>query len=48
MVLELLFSQTVFFSLLFLGGVLAASYTGTMLALKQFFDAESRDRSRRR
>ena len=48
MVLELLFSQTVLFGLLLLGGVLAASYAGTMLALTQFFGAESQSRTQKR
>ncbi len=44
MVFEVLFSYTVFFGVLFLAGVLAASYAGTTLALKKFFGTEHQER----
>lgn len=41
---DILFSVTFLFRLLFLIGVLAASYAGTTLALKRFFADESQER----
>ncbi|SDK43038.1 hypothetical protein [Natronorubrum texcoconense] len=43
MVVQVLLSVSVFVTILLLVGVVAASYVGTTVALKRFFDGESRD-----
>ncbi|WP_193787770.1 hypothetical protein [Natronorubrum tibetense] len=43
MVVQVLLSVSVFVAILFLVGVVAASYVGTTVALKRFFDDDNRD-----